>query len=166
MGLDPGIRTGVKVAVIDATGKLLDTATVYPFQPRNDVRGAQAELAALIRKHKVELIAIGNGTGSRETEKLVADMLGLMPAGAEADEGRSCQRGGRLGLFGLGGGRRGVSRPRRVAARRRLDRPPPAGPAGRTGQDRAEIDRRRPVPARCRPGPARPARSMPWWKMR
>jgi uncharacterized protein len=80
MGLDPGIRTGVKVAVIDATGKVLDTATVYPFQPRNDVRGAQAELARLILRHKVELVAIGNGTGSRETERLVADMLGDMPA--------------------------------------------------------------------------------------
>jgi uncharacterized protein len=79
MGLDPGIRTGVKVAVVDGTGKLLDTGTVYPFQPRNDVRGAQTELAGLIRKHKIELIAIGNGTGSRETDRLVADMLGLMP---------------------------------------------------------------------------------------
>lgn len=80
MGLDPGIRTGVKVAIIDGTGKLLDTATVYPFPPRNDVRGTQAELAKLITRHKVELIAIGNGTGSRETERLVADMLGDMPA--------------------------------------------------------------------------------------
>jgi uncharacterized protein len=80
LGLDPGIRTGVKVAVVDETGKLLDTDTVYPFQPRNDVRGAQAALAGIIRKHKVELIAIGNGTGSRETDKLVADMLSLMPA--------------------------------------------------------------------------------------
>ncbi|MFB2551079.1 Tex family protein [Ensifer soli] len=80
MGLDPGIRTGVKVAVVDGTGKLLETATVYPFPPRNDVRGTQAELAGLIRKHKVELIAIGNGTGSRETEKLVADMLAQLPA--------------------------------------------------------------------------------------
>ncbi len=79
MGLDPGIRTGVKVAVVDGTGKLVDTSTIYPFQPRNDVRGAQAELAGLIRKHKVELIAIGNGTASRETDKLVAEMLSLMP---------------------------------------------------------------------------------------
>ncbi len=80
MGLDPGIRTGVKVAIVDGTGKLLDTATVYPFQPRNDLRGAQAEIASLIRKHKVELIAIGNGTASRETERMVADLLGDMPA--------------------------------------------------------------------------------------
>jgi protein Tex len=79
LGLDPGIRTGVKAAVCDATGKLLETATVYPFQPRNDVRGAQAELARLIKKHGVELIAIGNGTASRETEKLVAELLPALP---------------------------------------------------------------------------------------
>ena len=80
MGLDPGIRTGVKVAVVDGTGKLLATTTVYPFPPKNDVRGTQAELASLIRKYNIELIAIGNGTGSRETEKLVADMLANIPA--------------------------------------------------------------------------------------
>ncbi|MBL0371164.1 RNA-binding transcriptional accessory protein [Rhizobium sp. KVB221] len=80
IGLDPGIRTGVKVAVVDQTGKLLDTATVYPFQPRNDLIGAQAEIASLIRKHKVDLIAIGNGTASRETEKLAADLIEKLPA--------------------------------------------------------------------------------------
>ena len=80
MGLDPGIRTGVKVAVVDGTGKVLATSTVYPFPPRNDVTGTQVELAKLIRAHNVELIAIGNGTGSRETEKLVAEMLAHMPA--------------------------------------------------------------------------------------
>ncbi|WP_442957055.1 Tex family protein [Phreatobacter sp. AB_2022a] len=80
LGLDPGIRTGVKVAAVDRTGKLVDTATIYPFQPKNDVRGAQAELAKLIVKHKIELIAIGNGTASRETEKLVADLLADIPA--------------------------------------------------------------------------------------
>ncbi|WP_394259272.1 Tex family protein [Xanthobacter autotrophicus] len=79
MGLDPGIRTGVKVAVVDGTGKLIATSTVYPFQPRNDVQGASAALAHLIVKHKVELIAIGNGTASRETDKLVADLLGMLP---------------------------------------------------------------------------------------
>ncbi len=78
MGLDPGIRTGVKVAVVDATGKLVDTATVYPFQPRMDVAGAMAEISRLVRRHKVELIAIGNGTASRETDRLVAAMLGEM----------------------------------------------------------------------------------------
>ncbi|MBK5945784.1 RNA-binding transcriptional accessory protein [Rhodobacter veldkampii DSM 11550] len=81
MGLDPGIRTGVKVAVVDATGKLLATETVYPFQPKNDIRGAQAAIAGLIRRHGVELIAIGNGTASRETEKMVTDLLAALPAG-------------------------------------------------------------------------------------
>ncbi|RKE85915.1 Tex family protein [Rhizobium sp. AG855] len=82
MGLDPGIRTGVKVAVVDGTGKVVETTTVYPFPPKNDIRGTQAELASLIRKHNVELISIGNGTGSRETEKLVADMLAQFPSTA------------------------------------------------------------------------------------
>ncbi len=82
MGLDPGIRTGVKVAVIDGTGKVVETTTVYPFPPRNDIRGSQTELASLIRKHNIELISIGNGTGSRETEKLVGDMLAQFPATA------------------------------------------------------------------------------------
>ncbi|MFT4151224.1 MAG: Tex family protein [Paracoccaceae bacterium] len=79
MGVDPGIRTGCKVAVVDATGKVLATSTVYPFPPKSDLRGAQAELAMLIRRHGVKLIAIGNGTASRETEKLVADMLAALP---------------------------------------------------------------------------------------
>ena len=83
MGLDPGIRTGVKVAVIDATGKVLATDTVYPFQPKMDVRGAQVSLARLIGQHGVKLIAIGNGTASRETEKLVADLLSHLPAASE-----------------------------------------------------------------------------------
>ncbi|MBO9407902.1 RNA-binding transcriptional accessory protein [Shimia sp. R9_1] len=84
LGLDPGIRTGCKVAVVDATGKLLDTATIYPFQPKNDVRGAEATLMALIAKHGVELIAIGNGTASRESEKLVGEVLKHLPKGVKA----------------------------------------------------------------------------------
>ncbi len=79
MGLDPGIRTGVKVAVIDATGKVLATDTVYPFQPKNEMRAAQASLARLIAAHGVKLISIGNGTASRETEKMVADLLAVLP---------------------------------------------------------------------------------------
>lgn len=75
MGLDPGIRTGVKVAVVDATGKLVDTATVYPHEPRRDWEGALHALAQLCRKHGVNLIAIGNGTASRETDKLAADLV-------------------------------------------------------------------------------------------
>src|SRR5690606_33194133 len=74
LGLDPGIRTGVKVCAIDATGKLLDTATVYPFEPRRDREGSLRTLAALAARHKIELVAIGNGTASRETEKLVSEL--------------------------------------------------------------------------------------------
>lgn len=79
LGLDPGVRTGVKVAVVDRTGKLVETATIYPFQPRNDVMGSLAVLRALVAKHGVDLIAIGNGTASRETDRLAADLLKDIP---------------------------------------------------------------------------------------
>ena len=79
LGLDPGIRTGVKVAAIDTTGKLLETTTIYPFEPRRDVNGSIHALLALIAKYHIDLIAIGNGTASRETEKLVADLLKTIP---------------------------------------------------------------------------------------
>jgi uncharacterized protein len=75
MGLDPGIRTGVKVAVVDATGKLLATTTIYPHEPRKDWEGALHALTTLIRQHEVQLIAIGNGTASRETDKLAAEAI-------------------------------------------------------------------------------------------
>ena len=78
MGLDPGIRTGVKVAVVDATGKLVDTATVYPHEPKRDWDGALHTLTQLSIKHKVALIAIGNGTASRETDKLAGDLIQLL----------------------------------------------------------------------------------------
>lgn len=79
MGLDPGIRTGVKVAVVDGTGKLLDYTAVFPFPPQNDWHGAVAELAKIASKNDVKLISIGNGTGSRETERLVADLMKTYP---------------------------------------------------------------------------------------
>ena len=79
MGLDPGIRTGVKVAVVDQTGKLLDTATVYPHEPRKDWAGALATLAKLCLRHKVEVIAVGNGTAGRETDKLAGDLIKQLP---------------------------------------------------------------------------------------
>jgi uncharacterized protein len=79
MGVDPGIRTGCKVAVVDATGKLLATYTIYPHEPRNDWQGSLAALGKLALEHKVEIIAIGNGTASRETDRLVADLLKRLP---------------------------------------------------------------------------------------
>ncbi|TFW28311.1 Tex family protein [Massilia horti] len=75
MGLDPGLRTGVKVAVVDATGKVVDTATIYPHQPRNDWDGALHTLARLAEKHAVSLVSIGNGTASRETDKLAQELI-------------------------------------------------------------------------------------------
>jgi uncharacterized protein len=78
MGLDPGIRTGVKVAVVDATGKLVETATVFPHEPRKDWDGSLHTLGALCMRHGVNLIAIGNGTASRETDKLAGDLIKLL----------------------------------------------------------------------------------------
>lgn len=79
LGLDPGFRTGCKVAVVDATGKLLDTGTIYPHEPRNDWKGAINTLQDMINRHHVTLITIGNGTASRETEKLVAEITRGVP---------------------------------------------------------------------------------------
>jgi uncharacterized protein len=79
MGLDPGIRTGVKVAVVDATGRLLQTATIYPHQPKNQWDQSIAILAHLIKEHGVQLVSIGNGTASRETDQLVADLMKRHP---------------------------------------------------------------------------------------
>jgi protein Tex len=75
MGLDPGIRTGVKVAVVDSTGKMLDHAVIYPHEPRRDWQGSIATLGALCVKHNVQLISIGNGTASRETDKLAVELI-------------------------------------------------------------------------------------------
>ena len=79
MGLDPGFRTGVKVAVVDATGKVVATATIYPHEPQRRWDEALATLGKLAVQHRVDLIAIGNGTASRETDKLAADLVKLLP---------------------------------------------------------------------------------------
>ncbi|MET9244989.1 Tex family protein [Nonomuraea sp. NPDC003709] len=80
MGLDPGLRTGVKVAVVDATGKVVETATIYPHEPKRQWDQSLAVLGALAQRHGVELIAIGNGTASRETDKLAGDLVKHMPS--------------------------------------------------------------------------------------
>lgn len=79
IGLDPGLRTGVKVAVVDATGKVVDTAVIHPHEPRNDKAGALKTLSALCAKHAVELVAIGNGTASRETDALAGELIAQNP---------------------------------------------------------------------------------------
>jgi uncharacterized protein len=78
LGLDPGIRTGCKVAAVDGTGKLLETTTIYPLPPRNDRQGSLATLVRLVVQHGIELISIGNGTGSRETDKLVVEAMKMV----------------------------------------------------------------------------------------
>ncbi len=80
LGIDPGVRTGCKVAVVDPTGKLLDTGTIYPHQPKNDWEGSLTLLEDMVNRHHVTLITIGNGTASRETEKLVADLTRGKPS--------------------------------------------------------------------------------------
>ncbi|NMB54335.1 MAG: RNA-binding transcriptional accessory protein [Leptolinea sp.] len=80
LGIDPGVRTGCKVAVVDPTGKLLDTGTIYPHQPKNDWDGSLAILEEMINRHHVTLVTIGNGTASRETEKLVAELTRNAPS--------------------------------------------------------------------------------------
>ena len=104
LGLDPGFRTGVKVAVVDATGKVVDTGVIYPHEPQRRWDEALAALGRLCSKHKVELIAIGNGTASRETDKLAAELV-AETAGGEAHQDRGVG-GRRLGLLGLGLSRR------------------------------------------------------------
>ena len=89
LGLDPGIRTGVKVAVVDATGKLVETATVFPHEPRKDWEGSLHTLGKLCAKHGVNLIAIGNGTASRETDKLAGDLIKLVQKMAVAQPGQA-----------------------------------------------------------------------------
>ncbi len=79
LGLDPGLRTGVKVAVVDRTGKLVDTATIYPHEPKRQWDQSLHVLRGLCAKHQVELISIGNGTASRETDKLAGDLIKLAP---------------------------------------------------------------------------------------
>ena len=132
---------------------------------RTSRSGAGTRRSAIARRSwrartSVELIAIGNGTASRETDKLAAELVKLH-AGAEARQGRGVG-GRRVGLLRLRLRLAGAARPRRVAARRGLDRAAAAGPAGRAGQDRPEVDRRRPVPARPRPRSSCRARSTRW----
>jgi uncharacterized protein len=151
MGLDPGLRTGVKVAVVDATGKLLETATVYPHEPRRDWDGALhswpcwPQAPGRPDQHRQRHRLARNRSPGRRSDWPA-------PRSAPAQDRRF--RGRRFGLFGLRIRLARIPGRRRQPARRGVDRPPPAGPARRTGQDRPQVDRRRPVPARRQPDPA------------
>ena len=148
MGLDPGFRTGVKVAVVDATGKVVATTAIYPHEPQRQWDEALATLG------KLAVAAPRRADRDRQRHRLARDRqardrTGQAAAGPEDVEDRGVG-GRRLGLFGLGLCVGGIAGARRHPARRGLDRAAAAGSAGRTGQDRSEIDRRRPVPARPR----------------
>ena len=146
LAIDPGIRTGCKIAVVDDTGKFLENAVIYPFEPRNDLAGSVKTLASLIARHNVQAIAIGNGTASREIGGLRAGL----PAAGEPDEDlqRDGERIGRVGVLGVGDGAAGVPGSRPDGARRHLDRAAIAGSAGGAGEGGPEVDRRRAVSAR------------------
>ena len=92
MGLDPGIRTGCKVAVVDATGRVLATETIYPLEPRRDWEGSLHALGRLCQAHGVDLVAIGNGTGSRETDKLAAELIQRLQKVSGSEAPRAIQK--------------------------------------------------------------------------
>ena len=107
MGLDPGYRMGCKVAVVDGTGKVLDTAVVYPTYGERQKRECIEKLSSMIKKHKVKHIAIGNGTASRETEQMTVELIASLGRGRFVYDR---QRGGRFRVFGFQAGSAGVSR--------------------------------------------------------
>ena len=151
MGIDPGVRTGCKIAVVDNTGKVLETATVYPHQPRRDWNGALHLLGGLAKKHNVDLNRIGDGTASRETDKLAAALIKRVVAQkitkiVASEAGDSVNSGSAFCIQGTTGS--GC-----IAARYRL-----RGVCkfrGRSGKNRPGINRRRTIPARCKPDPTR-----------
>ena len=103
LGYDPGFRTGCKLAVVDKTGKVLDTGVIYPTEPRNDIEGSKKKVLALIKKHNIDVISIGNGTASRESERFIADTLRdpACPAGVKytivSEAGASVYSASKLG---------------------------------------------------------------------
>ena len=146
MGLDPGFRTGVKVAVIDQTGKVTATHTIYPHVPQHKWDESLAILAHLATEHHVELIAIGNGTASRETDKL-GDGPDRGQPWPEPHQDRRL-RGRRECLLRQRVRQQRAPGTRRLTPWRGIHRAQAPGPPGRTGQDRPQVHRRRPVPAR------------------
>ena len=151
MGLDPGYRMGCKVAVVDGTGKVLDTAVVYPTYGERQKKEAIAALAKLIKKHGVEHIAIGNGTASRETEQMAVELIRQVnEAGTRvsymivSEAGASVYSASKLAAEEFP--QYDVNLRSAVSIARRL-----AGPAGRAGEDRPQGHRRGAVPARLSP---------------
>ncbi len=151
LGLDPGFRTGVKVAVVDATGKAVATDVIYPHVPANKWDEAIAKLARLAKEHSVDLIAIGNGTASRETDKLAGELITRHPElkltkVMVSEAGASVYSASAFASQELPG--------MDVSLRGAVSIAPAPGSAGRAGEDRSEVDRGRAVPARSVRGEA------------
>jgi uncharacterized protein len=136
IGVDPGIRTGCKIAVLDATGKFLENTTIYPGQGAAKDEEAKRIVAGFAKKYEPFAFAVGNGTAGRETESFVKKTLA--EAGLSTVLVVPVSEVGRERVLRVGRGARGVPRPRPHGARGDLDRPPPAGPARRAGEDRPE----------------------------
>ena len=145
MGLDPGYRTGCKVAVVDATGRVLDTGVIYPTHSQSRVQEAKALVSRMIQKYQVEVIAIGNGTASKETEMFTAEVLSNLP---QQDKERCAYMVVSVGIFRLQACGGGISSVRPDPAERRLHRPPASGPSGGAGKNRSQGHRRGAVSAR------------------
>ena len=154
LGVDPGLRTGCKIVCLDRQGKLKHNCTIYPLAPANRTAEAEAMLKALVQQFEIEAIAVGNGTGGRETEAFCRsiDFGRKVPVVMVNESGASVYSASQVAA-------RGIPRLRPDRARIGLDRPAADGPAGRAGQARPEVHRRRPVPARRGPeGPQALAR--------
>ena len=164
MGLDPGIRTGVKVAVVHDTGRVLECTTVYPHEPKRDWDGALHTLARLVATHGVSLIAIGNGTASRgdRSARGRCRRAGSRRRGRSSDSEDRGQRSGGVGVLGQRGGEQGAARTRCEPARRGQHCAPRAGPTRRVGEDRAEEHRRRPSTSTTSISTAWRRASPPW----
>ena len=149
MGLDPGYRNGCKVAVVDGTGKVLDTAVVYPTFSEKKKREAIDTLSRLVKKHGVQHIAIGNGTASRETEQMTVELIREVGGGLSymivSEAGASVYSASKLAAQEF---------PDFDVNLRSAVSPAAPGPPGRAGEDRPQGHRRGPVPARHAPGPA------------
>ena len=151
LGIDPGYRTGCKIAVVDEMGNPVESTTIYPHAPSNRWQQAKDVLKALAARHDIRVLAIGNGTASRETEQLAAEIIGELEQSGNRSLGYVMVNEAGASVYSASEVARRISRSGCHRARYYLDRPPVAGSARRVGEDRPQGRRSRIVPARCRP---------------
>lgn len=142
LGYDPGYAHGCKLAVVDSTGRVLDTAVIYPMKPQSRTEEASRIIKRLVSKYGVNVIAIGNGTASKESEIFIAGADQRAVSGRKDCQVRGSQRGWRVGLFGVEACGGGIPGFRRYAEKRRLDRKTNSGPSGGVVKIDPEVDRR------------------------